>query len=46
MPSDEAPEEDHEGEGAGKAWCALKKGAGGDEVSIRESEGRWGSESG
>lgn len=49
MPRDEAPEEDHEGEGAGKAsgtlqeaWCVLKRGAGGEEVSIRESEGRRG----
>ena len=46
MPRDQAPEEDHEGEGAGKAsgtlqeaWCILKRGAGGEEVSIRESEG-------
>lgn len=49
MPRDEAPEEDHEGEGAGKAsgtlqeaWCVLKRGAGGEEVSIRESEECWG----
>lgn len=53
MPRDQAPEEDHEGEGAGKAsgtvqeaWCVLKRGAGGEEVSIRESEGTGGQSQG